>query len=508
MKRALISVYNKTGLREFSKFLVEMDWEIIATGGTAKFLEENRIPHVPLKEITGFPEILEGRVKTLHPNIFGAILARREKKEHLTEITKLRIKPIDMVVVNLYPFQQVSSKENVSLEEALENIDIGGVSLIRAAAKNFQEVIVVVDPDDYPKVISLLKEEKEVGYNRRLILAKKAFHLTSVYDSYIFNYLNSLLEKKESFPPAINLSILKVQELRYGENPHQKGALYKEPNSPFFEKMVQYQGKELSFNNLLDINSAYELSLEFNETFCCILKHNNPCGASVGENSFDAFQRALQTDPISAFGGIIGFNCPVEEQTASEIVKSFFEVVVAPDYSKKALEIFKIKKNLRIISLPYGAKDEFNFKKITGGWLVQEKDNINFIQDKLKIVTKKKPSKKEFEDLLFAWKIVKHVKSNAIVFVKNKQTLGIGAGQMSRVDSAKLAIAKAQLPLKNSVVASDAFFPFPDALEECIKAGAIAAIQPGGSIRDQEVITTANDYGIAMVFTGIRHFRH
>jgi len=508
MRRVLISVFNKTGLVEFSKFLIENEWEIIATKGTSKFLEKNKISNIPIEKLINFPELLEGRVKTLHPFLFSAILARRNKEKDMEEIEEFNIKPIDMVVVNLYPFKEVVSKGELELDEALEFIDIGGVSLIRAAAKNFKYVIVIVDPNDYHEIIRLLKEEKDISFNKRLEFAKKAFQITSEYDSYIFNYFESLTERKELFLPVINLSLLKIQELRYGENPHQRAALYSEPDSSFFQNMVKYQGKELSFNNLLDINSAYELCMEFKEPFCCIIKHNSPCGAAIGKNALEAFEKALQTDPLSAFGGIIGFNCTVDEQVASEIVKSFFEVVIAPEFSEKALEIFQVKKNLRIVSLSYGIKDKMDLKKITGGWLIQEKDDIDYIKDKLKIVTKKKPSKKELEDLLFAWKIVKYVKSNAIVFAKNLQTAGIGAGQMSRVDAAKVAILKAKLSLKGSVVASDAFFPFPDALEECVKAGASAFIQPGGSIRDEEVIKAADNYGVSMIFTEIRHFRH
>ncbi|MFQ6082518.1 MAG: bifunctional phosphoribosylaminoimidazolecarboxamide formyltransferase/IMP cyclohydrolase [Candidatus Aminicenantia bacterium] len=508
MKRVLISVYDKRNLKNFAEGLINLNWEIIATGGTARFLKENNIDYLPLSKITGFPEILDGRVKTLHPHILGGILAIRAKKEHLKELDGVNIKPIDMVVVNLYPFQEVTAKKEVDLEEALENIDIGGVSLIRAAAKNFRDVIVIVDLDDYSEILRILAEEKEINQEKRVSLAIKAFKHTSIYDYYIFNYLNSFSQKKELLPSLINLNLSKFQELRYGENPHQKGALYIDQNSSHFEKMIQHQGKDLSFNNLLDINSAYELCLEFKETFCCILKHNNPCGAAIGKNTLGTFQRALATDPMSAFGGIIGFNCSVNEQTAAEIIKSFFEVVVAPSYSKKALEIFQSKKNLRIVELPYGFKDRLDFRKINGGWLIQEKNNLTYIEENLKIVTRRKPSNQELNDLLFAWKIVKHIKSNAIVFVKNQQTLGIGAGQMSRVDAAKLAIMKAQLSLKGSAIASDAFFPFPDALEECIKAGAAAAIQPGGSIRDNQVIETADRYNISMIFTGIRHFRH
>ncbi|MCP2599240.1 bifunctional phosphoribosylaminoimidazolecarboxamide formyltransferase/IMP cyclohydrolase, partial [Candidatus Aminicenantes bacterium AC-335-B20] len=448
------------------------------------------------------------RVKTLHPFLFSAILARRNREKDLEEIEKFNIKPIDMVVVNLYPFKEATSREELKLDDALEFIDIGGVSLIRASAKNFKDVIVVVDPNDYSEITRLLKEEKDISFNKRIEFAKKAFQITSEYDSYIFNYLNSLTEKKEFFTPVINLSLLKIQELRYGENPHQKGALYSEPDSPFFQNMIKYQGKELSFNNLLDINSAYELCMEFKEPFCCIIKHNSPCGAALGKNALESFEKALQTDPLSAFGGIIGFNCAVDEQVASEIVKSFYEVVIAPEFSEKALEIFQIKKNLRVVKFPFGILNEMDFKRITGGWLVQEKDSIDYVKEKLRVVTKKRPSEKELKDLLFAWKVVKYVKSNAIVFAKDLQTVGIGAGQMSRVDAAKVAISKARLPLKNSVVASDAFFPFPDALEECIKAGASAFIQPGGSIRDEEVIKTADNYGVSMIFTGIRHFRH
>lgn len=503
IKRALISVSDKRNLDWFARGLAELQIEIIATGGTASLLKENHIPHVKVEDITKFPEILEGRVKTLHPTIFAGILYLRKSNEQQSQLREFGIGPIDMVVVNFYPFEKVS-KKNPPLEKILEVIDIGGPSLVRASAKNFQDVIVIVDPDDYEWVLTQLQKNKDIDIQKRKELAIKAFRATCLYDYHIYKYF---LDSEKEFPKEIFIHAEKEMKLRYGENPHQKGALYLEEISPF-KNMKCYGGKELSYNNILDMDSAYTMISSFSEPFAVIIKHTNPCGAGIGEDIYDAFIKAFSTDPKSAFGGIIGLNREVDEKLAEEISKHFFEVVVAPSYSEPALAILTKKKNLRIIEMRLDYKENKDWKKVSGGFLYQDKDIAEIKKEDLKVVTKRAPTEEEIGDLLFSWKIVKFVKSNAIVIGKDGRTIGIGAGQMSRVDSVELAIKKAVLPLQGASLASDAFFPFPDSIEIAGKAGITAIIQPGGSIRDNEVIETADKLGLAMVFTGMRHFRH
>ncbi len=503
IKRALISVSDKRNLEWFAKGLAELQIEIIATGGTSSLLKEHHIPHVRVEDITRFPEILDGRVKTLHPTIFAGILYLRKSNEQKAQLQEFGIGPIDMVVVNFYPFEKVSKKDP-PLDKALEVIDIGGPSLVRASAKNFQDVVVVVDPDDYEWILSQLQKNRDIDIQKRKELATKAFRTTCLYDYNIYKFFS---DKEKEFPQEIFIHAEREMKLRYGENPHQKGALYLEENSPF-KNMKIHGGKELSFNNILDMDSAISIVSSFNEPFAVIIKHTNPCGAGVGENILDAFLKAFSTDPKSAFGGIIGLNREVDEKLAEEISKHFFEVVVAPSYNETALSILTKKKNLRIIEVNLDYKESKDWRRVNGGFLYQDKDNAEIKKEDLKIVTKRAPTEEEIEDLLFSWRIVKFVKSNAIVIGKGGRTIGIGAGQMSRVDSVELAIKKAILPLQGASLASDAFFPFPDSIEIAGKAGITAIIQPGGSIRDNEVIETADKLGLAMVFTGVRHFRH
>ncbi len=505
IKRALISVYNKNGLPDFAKSLSKLGVELISTGGTATFLEKLGLKVTKISEITGFPEILDGRVKTLHPAIHSGILADKRKKEHLEELKKFEFKPIDLVVVNLYPFEQVI-KNPCSLEEAIEYIDIGGPTLVRAAAKNFNSTCVVMHPEDYPV---LLKEMEKGGISLdfRKKMAQKAFTITSHYDYVISKYLNG---GEEIFPGYLQFSLHKVLNLRYGENPHQRSALYKLENEvEGLHSFYQYQGKELSFNNFLDIESAIRIVANFNENCCAIIKHNNPCGIACGKDLMEAYEKALECDPLSAFGGIVAFNGKVDENLAKKLTEIFLEVIVAPSYEEGAIDIFSKKKNLRVISLKIPKnRSGYDIKRVSGGLLIQEwEEHLEDINN-FKVVTKKKPTKKDWDDLIFAWNLVKNVKSNAIVFVKNKQSLAIGSGQTSRVDSVKTAVLKAKFSLMESVCASDGFFPFPDGVEEIHKAGAKAIIQPGGSIKDKEVIEVADKLGISMVFTGCRHFRH
>ncbi len=519
IERAVISVSNKTGLLDFSKQLKDLGVEILSTGGTAKFLRENGVQVKDISEFTGFPEILDGRVKTLHPKIHGGLLGRRDLPAHQEQMKKNGILPIDMVVVNLYPFESTISKPNVSFEEAIENIDIGGPAMLRSAAKNFTDVAVVVDPSDYERVINEMKEQQGKLIEGTLYqLAKKVFLHTSRYDSMIAGYLERQLKKdpsmKEEFPLFLNLSYEKTQNLRYGENPHQRGAFYRDNHSlePSVARASLLHGKEMSYNNFLDANSSFELVREYQETCAVIVKHNNPCGVAVGPTAAEAYRRARGTDPISAFGGVIAFNQPVDLETAKEITSTFVEVVIAPSFQEDALFELKRKKDIRLLStgpLLSEHQDKFEFKKITGGLLYQDRD-LGIIKNikELKVVTKRKPSEKEYAALEFAWKVCKHVKSNAIIFAFDGQTLGIGAGQMSRIDSVQLAASKAQKPLSGAVMASDAFFPFRDGLDTAFKAGIRAVIQPGGSIKDSEVIQAADEYDMTMVFTGMRHFRH
>ncbi len=519
-KRALISVSDKTGIENFARALVDLKFEIISTGGTSQLLKNSYIPVTDISQFTGFPEILGGRVKTLHPKVYAGLLARRNDPEHMKQIEKLNIPTIDIVVVNLYPFSKVISRENVHLEEAIENIDIGGPTALRAASKNYESVGVIVDPGQYEDVIKELKSNNgELTLNTKFKLACYVFKHTSQYDNVIYNFLaNKAGIAQNFFPEELNFNFKKVQDLRYGENPHQKAAFYKEikvNNEPCITNSMQLQGKELSFNNILDANAALEIIKEYNEPACVIIKHNNPCGVALGKDSYNAFVKAFATDPVSAFGGVISFNCTVDKNAAEKIIENFVEIVIAPQFTDAALTIFKAKSNVRLLELGEKALEkikydekEFDIKKVVGGLLIQDRDIITLNKADLKIVTKRIPTEKEMNDLIFAWKVCKHVKSNAIVYARDNQTVGIGAGQMSRVDSSKLAVMKAQLDIKGTVLASDAFFPFRDGIDAAHKAGATAVIQPGGSQKDKEVIEACNEYDMAMIFTNIRHFKH
>lgn len=509
-KCALISVSDKRGIVSFAKGLKYLGYKIISTGGTAKALREAGVEVTPVAEVTGFPEMLEGRVKTLHPKIHAGILARKTE-EHLKQLADQGIEPINLVVVNLYPFRETIAKEGVTLEEAIENIDIGGPSMVRAAAKNYERVAVVVNPDWYEEILEQLRTAGEVNQKTREKLALEAFTHTASYDLAISNYLGKVWEK-EDFPQHWFLEGEKIQDLRYGENPHQKAAFYginrlREGTIASAEKL---QGKELSYNNLVDLESAWSIVSEFNKPASVIIKHTNPCGASIGQDLLESYIRAFASDPISAFGGIVGFNQEVDKITANEISKTFLEAIIAPSYSEDALKILSEKKNLRLISMGYkpAAAKEYWVEPVSGGFLVQERDTAKVSAENLQVVTKKAPTEEQIEELLYAWKIVKHVKSNAIVITKDKQILGVGAGQMNRVGAARIAIEEAKAQIRGAILASDAFFPFSDTVEVAAKAGITAIIQPGGSIRDEDVIAKANEYGIAMVFTGIRHFKH
>jgi phosphoribosylaminoimidazolecarboxamide formyltransferase/IMP cyclohydrolase len=517
IKRAIISVSDKSGVVLFAKELAQLEVEILSTGGTAKTLRESGISVKDISEYTGFPEMLDGRVKTLHPKVHGGLLGQRSKKEHVNKMKEHGILPIDLVAVNLYPFEATIAKEGCSLEEAIENIDIGGPTMIRSAAKNYPDVTVVVDPMDYEAVLSELKGNGEISIETNFRLAKKVFQHTARYDGAISNYLGQIENGKkiDAFPETFTFQVKKAQELRYGENPHQKAAFYQEYSltEPSVSNAVQIQGKELSFNNILDVDSAYETVKEFEEIGVVIIKHNNPCGVAVSsKNLADAYRKARDCDPVSAFGGVVGFNRVVDEETANEMVPIFLEVIIAPGYDPKALEILKKKKDLRIMKTPpltsYSLQRGFDLRKVVGGLLVQDRDLGKVPMDQWRIVTKRKPTEEEKRAMAFGWKVAKHVKSNAIVLVREDRTIGIGAGQMSRVDSTRLAVMKAQSSTKGTVLASDAMFPFRDGVDTGAEAGASAIIQPGGSIRDDEVIAAADEYNIAMIFTGMRHFRH
>ena len=513
IQRALVSVSKKDGLIDFAKGLSEMGVEILSTGGTAKLLKDNGIPVIQVSNYTGFPEIMDGRIKTLHPLIHGGLLGRRDNEKHLEEMKKHGIKPIDMVVVNLYPFEDTISKEGVKLDEAIENIDIGGPSMLRSSAKNFQDVAVVVNSDDYEDILAEMEEnDGAISYDTKMKLSVKAFKHTARYDSLISKYLESKVEG-EGFPSILNLQFEKITDLRYGENPHQKAAFYENIglNKGTLSKAKQLHGKELSYNNILDLNAALELVREFDETAAVIIKHTNPCGVAIGNNLVSAYREARETDPLSAFGGIIGFNKNVDEETAKEIASTFIEAVIAPDYDESALAILKEKKNIRLLKLSNfkeKTEKEYDLRNVSGGLLLQDKDSVTLNEDNLKVVTNRQPTEKEWSAMRFAWKVAKHVKSNAIIYATENETVGIGAGQMSRVDSSKLAAMKANKPIQGTAMASDAFFPFRDSVDEAAKVGGTAIIQPGGSVKDEEVIAAANEHNIAMVFTGIRHFKH
>lgn len=518
VKRALLSVYDKSGIVEFAQGLTEMGWEIISTGGTARALQGAGVPVIPIKEITGLPEILDGRVKTLHPTIYAALLARREDPSHLQTLAQMGIVPIDLVAVNLYPFEETVAGREVELGEALENIDIGGPAMIRAAAKNFPSVAVAVNPSRYTDILRAFREEGNLSQEFRLLLAHEAFQHTAFYDSVIDSYFKTLRREKvdRGFPEELVVSYRKTEELRYGENPHQKAAFYRDvlDQEMGIAQARQWQGKKLSYNNINDADAALRLIKEFNEPACVVIKHTNPCGVAIGEDLDTAYAKAYAADPISIFGGIVAFNRTVDEKLAKELNKIFLEIVLAPGYETKALEVFAKKPNLRVLEVDLSEPEEktYEMKKVLGGLLVQEEDNIKEKGSSWRVITEKKPGEKMWPDFRFAWQVVKHVKSNAIVLVKDGQTLGVGAGQMNRIDAARLAIehAKKVLPgsLEGAVLASDAFFPFPDVVEEAVKAGVKGIIQPGGSIKDEESIKAANDKGIAMVFTSVRHFRH
>jgi phosphoribosylaminoimidazolecarboxamide formyltransferase/IMP cyclohydrolase len=515
IKRALISVSNKEGILDLARELNKFSVEILSTGGTAKLLRENNIPVKEVSEYTGFPEMLDGRVKTLHPKIHAGLLALRQNSQHMKTLEAHDIGLIDMVVVNLYPFEKTIEKPQVKIEEATEFIDIGGPSMLRSAAKNYVSVAVVCNPKRYPEVIEELKRNKgALSCELLRSLAVEAFERTSQYDRAIYNYLNNYFKAKSStdtFAPQISLNFEKIQDLRYGENPHQKAAFYKEKGkTKGLINLKQLQGKELSFNNILDLNSAFELVKEFTNPAAVIVKHNNPCGVAQDKTLDKAYLAAYRCDPLSAFGGIVALNRKMDSKTAGAIIKSgFLECIIAPGFDKEALKLFKNKANLRLLeSYDFESINEADFKRVSGGLLLQDKDLATLDINNLKVVSEKKPTKKEMESLIFAWKVAKHVKSNAIVLARGTKTVGIGAGQMSRVDSVMIAKIKGGNLSKNSCLASDAFFPKEDAVIEAAKAGVKAIIQPGGSIADEEIIKTCNKYKISMVFTGIRHFRH
>ena len=516
IKRALISVSDKKGIIDFAKILIKYNVEILSTGGTAKLFAENNIPVIEVSDYTGFPEMLDGRVKTLHPKIHGGILGKRDDEKHLQTMIKSNIPLIDLVVVNLYPFEATISKENCPLSEAIENIDIGGPAMIRSSAKNYNGVAVVTDSSDYKMIEDALKKnDGALNLECRFILAKKAFEHTAKYDLAISNYLNGLdTNKNVTYPKKLNLAFNKKMDLRYGENPHQSASFYVDEiaTKGSLASFKQLQGKELSYNNLNDADTAWECVKSFKLPSCVIVKHANPCGVGSSKDLLDAYKKAFSTDTTSAFGGIIACNTALDKNTASQIISQFVEVVIAPSYEAESLKIFESKPNIRLLEVTLDNNfNAFELKKIGGGLLVQSPDNFNIDMDHCKIVSKLNPNQEQMADMLFAWRVAKYVKSNAIVFCKNNQTLGIGAGQMSRVDSTKIASIKAQnanLDLINSVVASDAFFPFRDGIDVLATAGAKCVIQPGGSLRDEEVISAADELGLVMLFTGYRHFRH
>jgi phosphoribosylaminoimidazolecarboxamide formyltransferase / IMP cyclohydrolase len=518
IQRAILSVTDKTGLVDFARQLSSLNIELISTGGTAKLLRDSGIAVKDISELTGFPEMLDGRVKTLHPKVHGGILHRRENPAHVAAVAEHGIQPIDMVVVNLYAFEKTAEKPGVAFEELIENIDIGGPSMIRSAAKNFHDVAVVTSPADYQAVAEeLARNQGALSLETKWRLAQKAFATTAAYDSAIASTLeripdlkNAQLASAEAFPQTLRLSFQKTLDLRYGENPHQKAAMYSDGSGVGVANALQLQGKELSYNNIVDLQAAWDLAQEFDPdeaAVCAIIKHTNPAGTATGKTLAEAYQRALECDPVSAFGGVIGVNRPIDGEAAEEMHKLFLEVIAAPGFDEAAKARFATKKNLRLVEVK-AAPQKWILKNVSGGILLQDNDSRPLQDIDLKVVTQRVPTPEETRALLFAWKVCKHVKSNAIVYARDGQTIGVGAGQMSRVDSAKIGAMKAQLPLKGTVAASDAFFPFPDGVEEIARAGATAIIQPGGSQRDPEVIAAADRLGLAMLFTGVRHFRH
>ncbi|MGI6308739.1 MAG: bifunctional phosphoribosylaminoimidazolecarboxamide formyltransferase/IMP cyclohydrolase [Dethiobacteria bacterium] len=513
-RKALISVSDKTGVVIFAQELQTMGWEIVSTGGTAKTLKEAGVKVKDVSELTGFPEILEGRLKTLHPLVHGGILGRRDSSLHLQQLQEHGIETIDLVAVNLYPFPEVIAKEDVTLEEAIENIDIGGPTMVRAAAKNYRDVIVVVEPGNYSMVIEELRRDEDLSLSNRYNLALEAFSHTAYYDSIISNYFREQGEKKDRFPTILTMPYIKVQDLRYGENPQQKASFYREPlpSKTSLAAGKQLQGKELSFNNINDLNATWEIVQEFEEPTAVAVKHTNPCGVGSAATLLEAYLKAYAADPVSIFGGIVALNREVDEKTALEMSKIFLEVIAAPAFSPEALRVLGRKKNVRLLEIalnsPEKKKNELDFKKVGGGLLLQEDLQEIYHPQEWRNVTTRKPTEQEMKDLLFALKVVKHVKSNAIVIAKRQQTLGIGAGQMSRVGAVKIAAGQAGEEIKGSVLASDAFFPFKDGVEIAAREGVTAIIQPGGSNRDEEVIAACEQYHVAMLFTGRRYFKH
>jgi phosphoribosylaminoimidazolecarboxamide formyltransferase / IMP cyclohydrolase len=540
IQRALLSVSDKTGLVEFARELKNLGVEILSTGGTAKALREAGLEVRDVSDVTGFPEMLDGRVKTLHPRIHGGILAVRDNPEHARALAEHDIGPIDMVVVNLYPFQQTVAREGVTLEEAVEQIDIGGPAMVRSAAKNFKDVAVVTSPDRYPRVLQeMTRNGGSLSLKTRSRLALKAFADTSNYDNAIHYYLAQALPPKpvggggvrsaftiteffkpggvekeidegRPFPPLVVIPLNKHSDLRYGENPHQKAALFKSvEEEPGIARAEVFAGKEMSYNNYVDADAAWQLVCDFEGTACAIIKHTNPAGVALAATPEEAYRRALATDPVSAFGGIVAFNRVVDEEAARAVTEIFTEVVVAPDFEAAAIEVLKAKKNLRVLRAGEAqGPSGLEYRQITGGMLVQTRDTHRLGREDLKVVTQRAPTDEEIAALMFAWTVCKHTKSNAIVYAHAGQTVGVGAGQMSRVDSVRLGATRARLPVEGSVLASDAFFPFRDGLDEAAKHGITAVIQPGGSLRDAETIAAADEHGLAMVFTGVRHFKH
>jgi phosphoribosylaminoimidazolecarboxamide formyltransferase/IMP cyclohydrolase len=525
---ALLSVSDKTGIVDFARALHGQGVKLLSTGGTAKLLADAGLPVTEVAEVTGFPEMLDGRVKTLHPRIHGGLLARRDSAEHMAALNEHGIGTIDLLVVNLYPFAQATARPDCTLDDAIENIDIGGPAMLRAAAKNWQDVAVVIDPADYAQVLAELQAGR-IERSTKFMLAKKVFAHTAAYDGMIANYLSALTEgselntavvpQRDEYPQVFNLQLVRTQGLRYGENPHQSAALYRELKAApgTLAHGVQLQGKELSYNNIADADAAWECVKTFDAPACVIVKHANPCGVAVGADVAEAYRKAFKTDPTSAYGGIIAFNRPLDAAAAAAIIgNQFVEVVIAPQVDAAARQAFAAKQNVRLLEVPLAQHGErhgntLDYKRVGGGLLLQSADSKNVPASELRVVTAKQPSPEQMQDLLFAWKVAKFVKSNAIVFCGNGMTLGVGAGQMSRVDSARIASIKAEnagLSLQGSAVASDAFFPFRDGLDVVCDAGATCVIQPGGSMRDDEVIGAANERGVAMVFTGTRHFRH
>ncbi len=506
IQRVLISVTDKNGVVDFARELSALGAELISTGGTARMIREAGVPVKDVSEVTGFPEMLDGRVKTLHPKVAGGILAMRDRPDHMHALAEQEIAPIDMVVVNLYRFEEVAARPGARLEELIENIDIGGPSMIRAAAKNYQDVAVVVSPRDYAAILEeLRKNGGALSHETKWRLAKQAFRTTADYDTAI----SVRLAREGSagpLPQDLNLRAPKVMDLRYGENPHQAAALYG-TRGKGVAGAEQLHGKELSYNNLVDLDAAWQLACEFASPAAAIIKHTNPCGCAEQASLAEAYRKAMECDPVSAYGGVIGFNRAVDEETAGEIAKTFIEAIAAPDYAPQALAILRTRKNLRVMRVVPGG-EPFVVKSISGGYLAQTLDDAKLDRAAAVVKTQRTPTEDEWRALEFAWKVAKHVKSNAIVYARPGQTVGVGAGQMSRVDSVKIGAMKAVLPLAGTVVASDAFFPFADGVEESVKNGATAFIQPGGSVRDADVIAAADRLGVAMVFTGVRHFRH